>query len=289
MTPGQWLEAFRPKTLPAAVAPVVAGTAAAYGAGQVVWGAAFFCLLFALLLQIGTNLANDYYDWKKGADGAQRQGPPRATSLGLVKPATMRRATCLTFALAFAAGLPLVVYGGWWLLPLGVVCILAGLAYTAGPYPLAYHGLGDLFVFLFFGLVAVNGTYFVQTQTLGWIPFGIACGVGALAANILVINNYRDRAEDRLTNKRTLVVQWGEHWAIRQFLAQGLAAALWPLWLVGTGWGWNALWPVLILPWILAQGRRLHRGPDGPECNRMLASTGRVLALYGFLWIPVFL
>lgn len=288
MKAADWLEAARPKTLPAALAPVIAGTAAAYGTGQVVWGAVFSCLSFSLLLQIGTNFANDYYDWKKGADGAQRQGPPRATSLGLVSPQTMRRATFTVFGLAFAAGLPLIYFGGWILLPIGILCILAGLAYTAGPYPLAYHGLGDLFVFLFFGLVAVNGTYYVQTGSLDWIPLGISIGIGALAANILVINNYRDRAEDRLTNKRTLVVQWGEHWAIRQFYFQGLVAALWPLLVVATG-EIRFLWPVLILPWLILQARRLQAGPDGPNCNRMLAGTGQLLALYGLLWIPVFI
>jgi 1,4-dihydroxy-2-naphthoate polyprenyltransferase len=187
-----WVAASRPRTLPAAIAPVLAASALAWRDGDFVAPAALACLAFALLVQIGTNFANDYYDFVKGADTGERVGPARAVASGWVQPATMKRAMLAVFALAFASGLTLLGYGGWPLLIIGVTSIICGIAYTGGPYPLGYNGLGDVFVFIFFGLVAVGATYFVQAGVVTSQAWLIGAGVGALAANILVVNNYRD-------------------------------------------------------------------------------------------------
>ncbi|HEY1109959.1 MAG TPA: 1,4-dihydroxy-2-naphthoate polyprenyltransferase, partial [Opitutaceae bacterium] len=227
-----WIGAARPRTLPAAIAPVLVGTALAWHDGRLVGAAAALCLLFALLVQIGTNFANDYFDFVKGADTAARVGPRRAVAAGLVAPATMKRAMILTFVAAFAAGLGLLYWGGPWLLVIGVTSILCGIAYTGGPYPLAYHGLGDVFVFIFFGLVAVGGTYFVQAGVVTLDTLLAGTAIGALSANILVVNNYRDVETDAAAGKRTLVVRLGRGAARAQFGGSLLVAAAVPVVLV---------------------------------------------------------
>ena len=281
-----WIEATRPRTLPAAVAPVLAGTALAWRAGEAKWPAAVACLGFALLIQIGTNFANDYYDAKKGADTAERVGPRRAVASGLVAPATMRAAMIAVFAAAFAIGLTLLAYGGWPLLVVGVLSIACGVAYTGGPYPLAYHGLGDVFVFIFFGLVAVVATAFVQIGEVTAAALLAGAGVGALAANILVANNYRDVETDAKAGKRTLLVKWGRGYGRAQFAAaHGLAAAT-PLGLAGLG---AAAWPGAVAVSLvcggvaLAQGKKLAAVRDPRDCIALLGETGRWLAIYGVL------
>lgn len=222
-----WLAAARPRTLPAAVAPVIVGSALAWRAGAFDAGAAAICLAFALLVQVGANFANDYYDFGRGADTTGRVGPRRAVAAGLVAPATMRRAMGLTFGLALLVGLALIAWGGWWLVIVGVVSVASGLAYTGGPYPLGYHGLGDVFVFVFFGLVAVCVTFFVQTGRLGVDAILAAVAIGALTTNILVVNNYRDAESDARASKRTLVVRWGKPFAQWQFgIAHLIASAV---------------------------------------------------------------
>ncbi|HSH93539.1 MAG TPA: 1,4-dihydroxy-2-naphthoate polyprenyltransferase, partial [Roseimicrobium sp.] len=204
-----WAEAARPRTLPAAVAPVLVASALAMRDDLFNAQAALSCLVFALLIQIGTNFANDYYDFIKGADTAERVGPRRAVAAGLVAPAAMKRAMIGVFAVAFLAGLSLLGFGGWPLLLIGVASILCGIAYTGGPYPLGYNGLGDVFVFVFFGLVAVGATYFVQTGLVTGEVLLLGSGIGALATNILVVNNYRDVETDAKAGKRTLAVRFG--------------------------------------------------------------------------------
>ncbi len=219
---GVWVEASRPKTLPAAVAPVLVASALAYHDGGFHFWAATVCLAFALLIQIGTNYANDYFDFLKGADTEERVGPRRAVAAGLIAPATMKRAMGTVFTLAFLVGLWLLNFGGWPLLVIGVVSILSGILYTGGPYPLAYHGWGDVFVFVFFGVVAVTATYFVQTGVVSVEAWALGGGIGGLATNILVVNNYRDVDTDRKAEKRTLVVRWGRTYAQIQFAAAHL-------------------------------------------------------------------
>ncbi|MGZ0655542.1 1,4-dihydroxy-2-naphthoate polyprenyltransferase [Coraliomargarita sp. W4R72] len=222
-----WLEATRPKTLPAAVAPVLLGTAMAYRLGQMHLLPAVICLAFALLVQVGTNFANDYLDGVKGTDTDARLGPRRAVATGLIAPATMKWATIGILAFAFCLGLSLIYFGGWWLLGIGIASVVCAWIYTGGPFPLAYNGLGDIFVVLFFGLIAVGCTFYVQTGFIGWevVLLGLACGL--IVNNILVVNNYRDIDEDRQANKHTLVVLLGRRWGLLQYgLSLGFAGAV---------------------------------------------------------------
>lgn len=287
-----WISAARPRTLPAAIAPVLAASALAAHDGDFDAIPALACLVFALLIQIGTNFANDYYDFIKGADTAERVGPRRAVAAGLVKPATMKRAMLAVFAVAFAAGLTLLGYGGWPLLIVGVASIVCGIAYTGGPYPLGYNGLGDVFVFVFFGLVAVAASYFVQTGVVTQDAWIIGAGIGGLAANILVVNNYRDVETDAKAGKRTLVVRFGRRFARAQFIA-GHALALGALVAVGAG-DWH---PAAVITGAAvcvvagaAQSRRLARAGTPAELIRLLGQTGMYLAAYalvlsaGLLW-----
>lgn len=278
-----WVEAARPRTLPAAIAPVIAATGLAFHDGGMKPAAAAACLGFALLVQIGTNFANDYFDFLKGADTRERVGPRRAVAAGLVAPATMRRATAVVFAAAFLVGLTLLPFGGWPLVLIGVVSILSGYAYTGGPYPLAYHGLGDVFVFVFFGLVAVTATYFVQAGTVTTDAWLIGAGIGGLATNILVVNNHRDIATDRKAGKRTLAVRFGEGFSRLQF-AFGHAIAIGAI--VALGWR-GTLAPVTAgvfaaaaLLIALRHSHGLHAGATAPELIGLLGDTGRYLAVH---------
>lgn len=280
-----WIGASRPRTLPAAVAPVLAASALAWRDGDFVAPAALACAVFALLVQIGTNFANDYYDFIKGADTADRVGPRRAVAAGLVAPATMKRAMIALFAVAFLAGLTLLIYGGWPLLVIGVASIVCGVLYTGGPYPLGYNGLGDVFVFIFFGLVAVTATYFVQAGVVTTEAWLIGAGIGGLAANILVVNNYRDVETDAKAGKRTTVVRFGRRFARAQFIgAHVLALAV--LLAVGLG-DWQ---PVFVIAgalicvtagWI--QSRRLARATTPAELIRLLGAAGLYLAIYALV------
>jgi 1,4-dihydroxy-2-naphthoate octaprenyltransferase len=281
-----WISATRPRTLPAAIAPVLVGSALAWREGRFNEPAALACLGFALLVQIGANFANDYYDFIKGADTAERVGPRRAVASGLVAPAVMRVAMWLVFALAFAVGLTLLRYGGWPLLVVGVVSIASGLAYTGGPFPLGYHGLGDVFVFIFFGLVAVGVTFFVQAGRMSAEALLAGAAVGVLAANILLVNNYRDAETDAKAGKRTLVVRFGKSFARAQFaVAHGVALAV-MLELVER----LAFRPILAVPaGLLAaalaawQMRRLSRAQTPAELIALLGVAGRYVALYALL------
>jgi 1,4-dihydroxy-2-naphthoate octaprenyltransferase len=278
-----WLLASRPKTLPAAFVPVLVGSALAAREGFYNWQAAALCLGFALLIQIGTNFANDYFDFLGGADSPARVGPRRAVASGLVSPRAMRAATALVFAAAFLVGLGLIRFGGLWLVPLGIVCIACGLAYTGGPYPLAYNGLGDLFVFVFFGLVAVCTTYFVQAGSPGIEVWLAGAAIGLLSTNLLVANNYRDRDGDAAVGKRTLVVILGERAARVQYAASNTAAfavvvALWQR--SGSSW---LLLPLAILPLALWNIVALRPTATPLELIRLLGRTAALLLAYGVL------
>lgn len=280
-----WFEAARPRTLPAAVAPVLVGSALAGHESVFQLAPALLCLGFALLVQVGTNFANDYYDFVQGADTGARVGPRRAVAAGLVSPGRMKRAMILVFVGAFALGLGLVVWGGPWLLLVGISSILCGIAYTGGPFPLAYRGLGDVFVFLFFGLVAVGGTYFVQAGRLTLDSVLAGVPIGLLAANILVVNNYRDVETDAVAGKRTLVVRFGRGAARAQFAVSWLVALLVP---VGLWWArglavWTLL-PLLLAPLAWSHFTRLRRSQTPFELIVLLGDTGRVLAGYAVLF-----
>jgi 1,4-dihydroxy-2-naphthoate octaprenyltransferase len=248
------------------------------------FGPAFACLGFALLVQVGTNFANDYYDFLKGADTAERVGPRRAVASGLIAPAVMRRAMIGVFVAAFMVGLTLLGQGGWPLLIVGVASIVCGVAYTGGPYPLAYHGWGDVFVFIFFGLVAVGATCFVQTGRLSPELWLAGAGIGALATNILVANNYRDVETDAKAGKRTLLVRWGRGYGRCQFAAaHGIAAAV-PIGLAWLGTLSPAAGIGLSAAALLVgfrQVREQARAVTPEACITLLGHTGRWLAVYG--------
>jgi len=270
-----WLMAARVRTLPASVAPVLVGTALAGYAG--VFHALRFvaALVAAVFIQVGTNLSNDYSDARRGADTEDRLGPVRVTAGGLVPPNRVLVATYVSFGIAVLAGTYLVIVAGWQLLLVGAASILAGVLYTGGPRPYGYEGLGELFVFLFFGIVAVAGSYFVQVEHLDWEAFALAVPVGLIAAGILVVNNFRDIETDRRAGKRTLAVRLGRERTRRLFAAMiYVAYLLTPVtWVFGPLTAWLFL-PWLTLPLAAAVVRTVRNRTDGPSLNEALARTG---------------
>ncbi len=276
--------AARPATLPAAVTPVLVGTAAAAAVDGFRAVPALAALAGALLLQIGANLANDLFDHEKGADTEERMGPTRVVQAGLLSPAAVRRATALTFLLAFLVGLYLVWVAGWVVAAVGAASIVAAVAYTGGPYPLGYNGLGDVAVFLFFGLAAVCGTTYVQAgyvPPLAWIA---AVPVGALVTAILVVNNVRDIATDAAAGKRTLAVRFGRRAAEAEYALLLLAAAAVPVALFATrrlnAW---VLLPLATTPRALALLRSVHHD-QGRALNPTLARTAMLAVAFGALF-----
>jgi len=271
-----WLMAARPRTLPAAVAPVLVGTALAVAETDHLRVGGFIgALLGAIFIQVGTNLSNDYSDARRGADTEDRLGPVRVTAGGLVPPRQVLLATYVSFALAVLCGVYLVSVAGPVLLLIGAASILAGVLYTGGPRPYGYEGLGELFVFLFFGVVAVTGTYYVQVEEVSWEALVLAVPVGLLAAAILVVNNVRDLETDRRAGKRTLAVRLGRSRARTLYAAMiGLAFLTAPLpWILGSLSAWLAL-PLLVLPAGLRLVRTVREHADGPTLNAALAGTG---------------
>ncbi|MGE3268242.1 MAG: 1,4-dihydroxy-2-naphthoate polyprenyltransferase [Chloroflexota bacterium] len=279
-----WILAARVPTLPAAVVPVLVGTAAAWSAGYFRAGPFVGALLAALLIQIGTNLANDYFDFRKGADTAERLGPVRITQSGLVPPETVRKATMLVFGLAALIGVYLTIAGGLPILVIGLLSITAGVLYTGGPWPLAYHGLGDLTVFIFFGLVAVIGTVFLHAGMIGPAAWIYALPVATLVTAILVVNNLRDIATDTVAGKRTLAVRLGVTGTRIEYVLLLLVAYLTPplAWWFLDGSAWLLL-PLLTLP-VAAAMTRTVLTQAGRPLNVALAGTGRLHLLYGVLW-----
>jgi 1,4-dihydroxy-2-naphthoate octaprenyltransferase len=268
-----WVMAARLRTLPAAVAPVLVGTALADTEGRFRVGAFIAALLGAIFIQVGTNLSNDYSDARRGADTEDRLGPVRVTAGGLVPPRQVLMATYITFGLAVLCGAYLVYVAGPLLLAIGAASILAGVLYTGGPRPYGYEGLGEVFVFLFFGIVAVTGSYFVQQETLEWEAFALAVPVGLLAAAILVVNNVRDIDTDRRAGKRTLAVRLGRPRTRTLYSVMLLVAdvALIPVAFALSAW---VLLPVLTLPLAARLARTVRGHVDGPTLNAALARTG---------------
>lgn len=279
-----WLSAARPRTLPAAAAPVLVGMAVAAHDGFFNLGPALAALVGALLIQIGTNFANDVFDFQKGADTQARLGPTRATQAGWVTPRQMLAATALTFGLAVLVGAYLVWVGGWPVVIIGVLSILSGLAYTGGPFPLGYNGLGDLFVFIFFGLVAVMGTYYVQAGVVSALAVWAAIPVGLLATAIIVVNNLRDVDTDRKAGKRTLAVRFGVAWVRAEYRLLLVAAYMAPVaaWLSGQAPA-GALLAWLSLPLAVRLIRAVYT-QTGKALNPVLGGTGQLELVYGGLY-----
>lgn len=272
-----WLMAARPKTLTAAAVPVIVGTALAYSQGKFVGSAALAALLVAFFIQIGTNFANDLFDFKKGADDEERLGPTRVTSAGLVTPRQIAIACAVAFGLAFLSGLYLVALGGWALLALGVLSILSGVAYTGGPFPLAYNALGDVFVFIFFGLVATVGTYYVQALALDPMAFWYATTVGALSTAILIVNNLRDVDTDSKHGKTTTAVLLGKQKTRWFYVSMVLLAYAVPVtaWLTGRAEA-GVLLALGSLPVAFISTRNVWKR-QGRELNLVLGQTSLLL------------
>ncbi len=296
--PRAWLMAARPQTLPAAAAPVVVGVGLAVGEEVFRPLPAVAALVGAALIQIGTNFANDYYDAVNGADTDDREGFTRVTAGGLIEPPSVKRAMWLTFTAAILLGTYLVWVGGVPILVIGLLSVASGVAYTGGPYPLGYHGLGDLFVFVFFGLVAVTGTYYVQAAAVVDPAFGTlvpgselvplaavvaSLPVAALSTNILVVNNVRDREEDATTGKRTLAVRFGYGFARGEFLLFTGAAYAVPVVFALDGQP-TALLPLLTLPYAASVARTVVTETSGDLLNPALESTGKLLAAHAALF-----
>ena len=280
-----WLLATRPKTLPAALSPVIVGAAAAAGDGAFAALPALAALAGALLLQIGVNLANDYFDFHSGIDTAERKGPLRVTQSGLIPPGQVRLAMAAALAAAALVGVYLVARGGTPILAVGVASILAALAYSGGPWPLASKGVADLFVFVFFGPVAVCGTYFVQAGALTPAPAAAAIGPGLLITAILVVNNLRDIETDARAGKRTLAVRLGARGALAEYVLLLVGAFLAPPMLLAGGVrGAAILLPLLSVPLAIPLVRTLAtRREDGPAMNAALAGTARLTLVYCLL------
>ncbi len=279
-----WFLAARPKTLPAAASPVIIGCALAWSAGAFHPLAAIAALVGAVLIQIGTNFANDYFDFKKGTDDDSRLGPLRVTQAGLVSPQTMKRATICVFGLALLVGIYLVMRGGWPIVVIGLLSILFGVLYTGGPYPLGYNGLGDIFVLIFFGPVAVGGTFYVQALdiTVPVLIAGIAPGLFSVA--ILSVNNLRDLDNDRSAGKKTLAVRFGRNFTIAEYIGCILFACAIPavLYFSFNAAPWalvSCMTALLAIPTIRAVCTK-----SGEVLNNTLAATGRLLFAFSLLF-----
>lgn len=278
-----WYLAARPKTLPAAVAPIVVGTAVAVRESAFVWWVALLALVTALLLQIAANFANDAIDAKKGSDTADRTGPTRITAAGYVSYQQVMNATWITLALAMCTGIPLLIRGGWPFVALGIASLVCAVAYTGGPFPISYLGLGEIFVFLFFGLIAVTGTAYLQTGELTALSLLASIPPGAMIVGILIINNYRDREQDARVNKRTVAVRIGpKNTRIEYYLMLGLTLispfVFWAL-------SWLNAWALLTLLSLPMFRQLVHQVQtlQGPPLNQTLGLTGKTALVHSLL------
>ena len=282
---GKWLLAVRVKTLPAAISPVILGTALSYNDGIFYHFIFFMTLLAAVLIQIGANFANDVYDFQKGSDRDDRLGPIRATQAGLITPEEMKQAMWRIFAFAIIVGCYLAWIGGWPIVVIGLASIAVGIAYTGGPYPLGYHGFGDLFVFIFFGLIAVPGTYYLQTGSLTELSLWLGAALGMLSTAILVVNNIRDMETDIVTGKKTLAVRLGKsysqiEYAILVIFPFAIPLCMW--------WSTRDNMSLLITLFSLPIAAHLIIqliSKSGRKLNNVLAGTARFLFIFTILFL----
>ena len=278
-----WVLACRPKTLAAALAPVAVGCALAAWAGHFRPVPALLCVLFAVLMQIASNFINDVSDFEQGNDREDRLGPRRACAQGWISAGKMKKGIIIDLVLALAAGLPLAFYGGWSMVGVALVCLVCAYMYSAGPYPLAAHGWGDVLVVVFFGLVAVGFTYYVQAGA--WAPQATLAGlaVGVCINLLLTINNFRDRDQDRLSGKKTLIARFGAEFGLRYYLAQGGFACAFALCLIPHGLFWAGLLPLLFLVPHYRVWSRIVSIYEGRELNRCLGLTSRNILIFSLL------
>ncbi len=282
---GLWWEAARPRTLPLAAAPVLVGTALAIAAGEARWLPALAALVGVLLLQVAANFANDLFDAESGADGDDRIGPARAVHQGWISPDQMRQATLAALGAATGVGLYLVWVAGWPVVAIGAFGIAVAMAYTGGPYPLGYHGLGDLAVFVCFGLIAVAGTYYVQALHVPALAVLAGVPVGAVATAVLVVNNVRDIASDTRAGKRTLAVRFGRGAGVAEYAILLGVAHLVPVWLWWRGdVSVGVLASLLTLPVAFRLVRGMREPTDGPRMNARLAATAKLGLVHAALF-----
>jgi 1,4-dihydroxy-2-naphthoate octaprenyltransferase len=281
VTMNRWVVGARPRTLPAAVVPVALGTGCAAGLGPISWWRAGLALVVSLALQVGVNYANDYSDGVRGTDDG-RVGPVRLVAAGLAPPATVKRAALLAFGVAAVAGLALAVSTSWWLVAVGVASIAAAWGYTGGPRPYGYLGLGEVFVFAFFGLVATVGTTYVCVEQVTGLSVVIGCAAGFIACALLVINNLRDIPTDRAAGKRTLAVRLGAE-RTRWLYAVLIAAAFAAVALAAVLWRPAAVIGLVAAALAVAPVRRVLRGASGPALIAVLGETGRLQLAFGAL------
>jgi 1,4-dihydroxy-2-naphthoate octaprenyltransferase len=280
---GYWVSAFRPKTLTAAVVPIIAGTALVKALGYpVLWWISSLALLASLFIQIGTNLVNDAMDFKKGADKETRLGPRRVTQAGIFSGRAVLAGGGLCFALAIACGIPLVVHGGWPIVLIGLVSVACGYAYTSGPFPLAYQGLGDLFVILFFGVIAVAGLVFLQIHEWRWEALILGIQVGFHCTVLIVVNNLRDVNEDRLVNKKTLPVRFGVRFAKNEIALLSLIPFLLLLYWVELGFYWTLL-SLVVLPLAIRLLVNIFKTEPSPLYNQFLAKSALIHILFAIV------
>jgi 1,4-dihydroxy-2-naphthoate octaprenyltransferase len=293
-----WLECFRLRTLPVSLSGVIIAIGVAKWQQEFRWVPALLCVVFALLAQIVSNTANEYFDYLQGSDKPGRVGPRRGVTEGDIKPTTLRNVTFGLLVLAGAVGCCLIPYGGWWLLPAGIVIALAALAYSTGPYPLSYHGLGELMVFIFFGIVPVNLTYYVMSLRFDPLVILFSITIGLLGVNVLLVNNYRDMEDDLEAGKRTSVVIFGRKAAALAYLINGYAgmgmlSALWVM--IAARWGmggtlpvWTLVIPVIYLVMHTATWYKLTRR-QGTALNPLLGETARNMLIFTLLLTIVFI
>lgn len=278
-----WILAARPKTLPAAVVPVMVGSSLAIYSGKFFLSYSIIALICSILIQIGTNYTNDLYDHLKGSDTDKRKGPMRVLSAGLISVSEMKIGIFVVFLITFLLGLYLVYSTDWIILLIGVLSIIAGLSYTAGPFPLAYNGLGDLFVFLFFGIVGTMGTYYLHHQEFTFLSFLVSLPVGALITNILIVNNFRDIEEDRAAGKKTLAVILGNTFSKFEFIILLFISSLIPIILFSFySFSYWIFLPYLAFPIAFILVKMLFEY-QGTQLNKTLELTAKYSALYGFL------
>jgi len=293
-----WLECIRLRTLPVSLSGVVIAIGLAVWQHEFRWKPALLCVVFALLAQIVSNMANEYFDYLKGTDKPGRVGPRRGVTEGDISPKTLRNVTAILLALAGVVGCCLIPYGGWWLLPAGIVIALAALAYSTGPYPLSYHGLGELMVFIFFGLVPVNLTYYVMALQFNPLVILFSITIGLLGVNVLLVNNYRDVEDDREAGKRTSVVIFGRQAAslaylINGYAGMGMLSSLWLMiamqWNLGSSLPvWTLIVPVLYLVMHTVTWYKLtHR--DGAALNPLLGETACNMLIFTLLLTIIFI